>query len=686
MDSTKRPASRTQSATYMQPNKVSLQAAAAASPSNRLSSRPGSAASNASTSSTRPQASSAVGERLVSRPIAAARARRQIGGSPIAAAASVAGSSDRPRVESRMLRRYRSDEQTRSKSPVRATSTISQHHPQQQQQQQPSVPMRVFGASRSNNVAQPIGVSGRQQSEPAVARRLRTATGSHITAPIAPSPPTQPAGARTPSRSGSILGSRAPSSASTTPLKTLSSASNGNTGKLSRANTVTTNRASLRAPPSPKTAEYGSASASNAATAPGATSGQPGVQSRIPRFARGVATEASVESRRLLLEECQALREKLAFEQETNHMLLDSLKKTANECQKMSAEKEQLAAERDDAQASNAELSQQLRSKEEFIQRLEEKVEAMETLLDAQTIDRSTARTPPARGGSPTGVAPALATNGSGAGLSGTLDEDWHDHSRRIRERVGQMQSVYLLEHPESEIDDATRKDLEVVDRYMERGLRTKAELAPHSAVQQQADRGKSGTAVASVATGAAGGSHGSFSALHARAPQHRRVVDEERVNRRRSTMLFAGLIQPSSGGGSHGLLGDSPNSPHGRSANNEGEGAEGKCGRCLQLLDTLQLLESDNDYYREANAKLRENITDVVSKHNAIVRFFERERQKVREARAQALVEASRAAAHDRAAIEARQRAQLEARVDEGDLNLHFDQALHIASPTRAF
>ncbi|KAJ2302576.1 hypothetical protein H4R23_005753, partial [Coemansia sp. Cherry 401B] len=140
--------------------------------------------------------------------------------------------------------------------------------------------------------------------------------------------------------------------------------------------------------------------------------------------------------------------------------------------------------------------------------------------------------------------------------------------------------------------------------------------------------------------------------------PRQRRQAQaqEARADRRRSTMLFDGLIRPSAAGP---------------------EAAA--CERCDQLLESLQTVQLDNDYYREANARLRDSLSDTVSRHNAMVRVFERERTRRRERRAQELADASHVAARDRAQLNAQHRAELGI-VDADDLARRFDRAVHIA------
>ncbi|KAJ2501186.1 hypothetical protein GGH96_002106 [Coemansia sp. RSA 1972] len=142
---------------------------------------------------------------------------------------------------------------------------------------------------------------------------------------------------------------------------------------------------------------------------------------------------------------------------------------------------------------------------------------------------------------------------------------------------------------------------------------------------------------------------------------KRRQASHEARIDRRRSTMLFAGLIRPS---------GDSVSID---------DAIPSSCQRCDQLLDSLQTVQIDNDYYREANAKLRDNVSDVVSRHNAMVRAFECERARRRDRRAHELAEASHLAARDRARLNAHQRIEI-GLDDADDLALRFDHAVHIS------
>ncbi|KAJ2592081.1 hypothetical protein H4R99_006524 [Coemansia sp. RSA 1722] len=616
-ESAKRPASRTTHAAHIQPNKVTLQAATT---SSRYT-RPDSAASNKSTGATKPLAAASA-DPVSSRPIATARARRQ---------ASNVGPEPKGRFDTRGLRRYRSDEQARSRSPSRSLATAAQ------QQQQPSAPVRVFGASKNAAAAQPISFSGRQQSESSVSRRMRP--------PASPASQPRPLPAsRTPSRTGSVRGSvlggagnihpRAPSVESTTPraVHVGRTARPGMAAPASNASTPV-KHPMTRPPPSPSAVSGRSDSRARA--------------SRIPRLAGYVESEAAAESRRRLLEENRVLTQQLAVEQNSNNELLKDFKDMASAFQTTTAQLEEAVADRIGAESRISALQVELGKQRAASAELHNKLDAMAALLHAQELERSSVRGLPSPSASQSKRAAASYEHDAD---SLHVEEDWHKQLEKTQACVAEGHAHLLLQLPDSEIDSETRAGLNALDRFVGRkGLNGEEDVVSRQFVQQASDA--------------------SSTLVHKRTPQQRRVDEEERAKRRRSTMLFAGLIEPSSG--SRGLLEDDPPSVDAPS-----------CARCVQLLDTMQLLEVDNDYYREANAKLRDNITDVVSKHNALVRYFEKERQQRREAKAQALAEAMRAAAHERAMIEAQQKAHLDARTaEDSELSSQFDRSLRIAT-----
>ncbi|KAJ1946216.1 hypothetical protein EC988_005588 [Linderina pennispora] len=227
--------------------------------------------------------------------------------------------------------------------------------------------------------------------------------------------------------------------------------------------------------------------------------------------------------------------------------------------------------------------------------------------------------------------------------------DDWREDATLIRRGIESIHASCTMAQPESQMDRESRQGLRFVEQqFLGRDLPGPSGGSP----VRSRNLGKSPKVLT--------------------PQQQRRLADEDLVARRRSTMLFEGLIQPSLGAESReSLAAPLQESPSG----------QGTCLRCKQLEDTLQTVVIDNDYYREANTKLQDNVRDVVSRHNALVRLFERERQRRREARAEKLAEESRVAARDRAIIEAQQRAEIE---DSDGLVGEFSRGLHISSPKR--
>ncbi|KAJ2856297.1 hypothetical protein J3B02_001674 [Coemansia erecta] len=426
-------------------------------------------------------------------------------------------------------------------------------------------------------------------------------------------PPVSPANqqkplpvSRAPSRAGSVRGgnvlagngqshSRAPSAESTTPRTTYAGGSNvgrtvrtgiaANASSAASASTTPVRQPIARPPPSPSAVS----SAGNARTR----------ASRIPRLAGYVESEAAAESRRRLLEENRVLSQQLAVEQNSNNELLKDFKDMASAFQATTLQLEEARSERAAAEKRVLALETELDEQREAGVELQKKLKAMEALLHAQELERSSARGLPSPNASLGKQAATITHDTEGD------DDDWQVQLERTQARVAEGHAVLMLHLPDSEIDQETLAGLNALESFVDRkGRNGEEDVVSRQFVQK-------------------------------RTPQQRRP---------------------------------SANMP--------------SCARCAQLLDTMQLLEVDNDYYREANAKLRDNITDVVSRHNALVRFFEKERQQRRDAKALALAEATRAAAHERAMIEAQQRARLEAlSAEDSELSSQFDRTLRIAT-----
>ncbi|KAJ1841500.1 hypothetical protein LPJ73_006096, partial [Coemansia sp. RSA 2703] len=299
-----------------------------------------SASSNNTSGITKPQMRTT--DRITSQPIAAAHSRRQIGSFASRTARTAANTSSvnasnaaKPeRPASRILRRHRSDEPARSRSPVRQTDNSSQQH----------TPVRVFGASKNAAAAQPIMMSGRQQSESAIGRSMRNSVIK--TTPISSNQRmSQPPVRKTPSGSGSVRGngSRAPSaestSSNTTPV--------GNSSRRGMRSTMTSSPTVLhRPPPSPSIA-----SASNRAKLG---------SSLIPRPSERVDPEASAEARRRLYTENRDLKKSLEVEQSTNNELLAQIKEMAAVVEMLSAQIEDAQSEKQVVHNRVSELEEQL--------------------------------------------------------------------------------------------------------------------------------------------------------------------------------------------------------------------------------------------------------------------------------------------------------------------------------------
>ncbi|KAJ1942318.1 hypothetical protein GGF37_003167 [Kickxella alabastrina] len=627
----------------MQANKVAMQAGTMSKYR-----RPDSAASTTGSGFQMPLL--ATGERAASRTMVAARPRRIPSGTSVVAEQAAGSSADNASADSRTLRRYRSDTQARSRSPTRVASAVSnEQQPQSHQQQQP---VRIFGASRTTTAVPHIGISGRQHSEPVMVQKMRASPriGSAVpSAMVPPSPqPMQPSSIRTPSRASSIAERplRAPSAASMN-TKTALTGSSSSVSRPVRPATAVPVRSTSHRPSSPPSsmAAGGSDDRLNS--------------SRIPRLVSHSEYTKVVESRRQMMEQYREKDAQLKVEQCMNNELLSEFKNVAEAFELATTALEKEKAENVEIVQRATEVEVQYAKERAINRELQKKLGAMEVLLREQQHARK----------------PALNVSSNKGSKLGNAD--WRQYPGRIQAQVAEMHAAFMLERPDSAIDETTRNELAVLEKYIERGNKNGVDTVARQFVQQQQKQFSVqdldfGSAQSSATAGAPS------PGWDMRVPQRRRVVDEEREDRRRSTILFAGLVQPSSG--SYSAV---ANNHHGLLNADSTVGDEHKCERCAQLTDTLMLLERDNDYYREANSKLRDNITDAVSKHNAIVRVFERERQRRRELKSQALLDAIQVATNERDAIEARQRASLEATAENCDLSRHFDRSMRIASPT---
>ncbi|KAJ2778306.1 hypothetical protein H4R18_004669 [Coemansia javaensis] len=472
-------------------------------------------------------------------------------------------------------------------------------------------PAPVAVGAGGHRVAPRIAVAGRQQSEPGgafsqpPARRIRTmpSSGDLEAGPPARLPPRPAAAAVTPSAQHHHA-----FRASVTP----------------KASTVRGTRAgSLSARAGP--AVGGSLGRAAHAAGQPASAPRPGARRPLPSpggpggarasYIPQPAAPSDVPERSgpLLVDRYQEKSRDLAVERETNNQLLKEIHAMAAVTQSLGVDLGKARAEASDARQHAARVERALAEQQAENAALAKQVAALSTLVRVQS-----------------------AAGASGED-SGDLGGNWRDRRARMVAAIGAVRASC------NATDDAAHRDLHILDDYLRGAENTKTKTKtdePHSA-----------TAAAAPPP----------SSPRLFTPRQRRLAaQDERVGRRRSTMLFAGLIRRSS--------------------------AEHACARCEQLQESLQAVAADNGYYREANDKLRDSIADMVSSHNAMVRVFERERRRRRENRAHELAEASHLAARDRALLEAQQRADLGMAVvvdPAAALAQRFGQALRITSPT---
>ncbi|KAJ1731226.1 hypothetical protein LPJ61_002635 [Coemansia biformis] len=578
------------------------------------------------------------------RPIAAIRARRYAlqaqGTGPRGDGAVQAARGDAAAAELHGLRRRRSGELAQQPAQTTAASTV-------------------------RRVAPRIGAIGKQQSEPAgaaafslpPARRLRTtpsasdlggAASQRAPMPELETPPMQPRALLASRPQGSAPSSRVAPKANTVrgaraaSLVPRAGFTSGSVGRATHAVSPAAARPGARRPlPSP------------------GSIGDSGPRvSYIPRLAAPVDyDDVPMKPGLLMLAECQEKSRLLALERETNNQLIKEIRAMATATESIGDELVQARTEASDAQQRAARIERELDEQRAKNAALAKKYAALETVVKAQAVPRgsccgSLAASPRmSQGGAAELAGRHSSTSSDGAATADVagLDGHWRDNYARMAAAIGAVRASYQIDGPRAGAGESTRRDLHILDEY----LRDSA----HS------EHGASGAR--------------SPSSPRLFTPRQRRLAaQDERAGRRRSTMLFAGLIRPSGRPTARAVSAQ-------RAVPGMEDGAqEYACGRCEQLQESLQAVVIDNSYYREANEKLRGSVADMVSSHNAMVRVFERERKRRRENRAHELAEASHLAARDRALLEARQRADL-GLVDPGDaLAERFGQALRIVSP----
>ncbi|KAI8319206.1 hypothetical protein GQ54DRAFT_341412 [Martensiomyces pterosporus] len=679
---------------------------------------------------------------LASRPIATARSRRYPnpnaemladGGNSGQNDSSARVAQGHERSTQRSLRRYNSTGVSRSQSPPLP--------PQQPAQTTAAAEGNSYSlASAARRTPQTVNGFGSQRSatagatNPSSYRRLRASPSAgdmgatrpsriatkHSTATPTPRAANSGLGfqeqrqqppSRGPSRSGVYGGGYAASNGRTGSFST-------NKGKSSRSSSPAPFRFTSRPPPSPS-ANMNATASSQQPSANGSRA------SRIPRLPS--ASDTIAPPRRLLHDQYYELMQRLKVEQETNNELMEELRSVASYTELLGGELEQARLDATEAKSRTAQAESALDEQKAVNLALESKIAALSALICAQAGMQGAAsdKSLPSplksqvRGLKDTISGAIAQTDGDdddfsaaeGASVSEQPQpsENWRADRARILAEIGAIHATCTLAKPESEMDEAAKCDLCLVEQYLDRATNDSSISDMQRPTGGKAP-GNSRFALPALQSPPgprrvlSGGSANGILAPsfpHLVTPVQRKIAEqEERAKRRRSTVMFAGLIRPSNGPTS--LLGSrdfSTATPQRGSVAEDGTQLL-PCGRCQQLLETLQALEIDNDYYREANGKLRDSIADVVSKHNALVRLFERERMRRRENRASALAEASRIAARDRAVLEAQQRAELEETIDartegsfvrassgtvDGDLASEFERALSIVTPAAA-
>ncbi|KAI9506700.1 hypothetical protein GGI25_005057 [Coemansia spiralis] len=646
-------------------------------------------------------------ESAQSRPIAAVRARRYaLQVSEKERKADATTSTARPAYaegsnsQQRGLRRFHSEEASRLESP---TSLV-------QQQQTP--PARTGGPATAFSRAAPqhIGSTGKQRSETAAFSKhqnFKTQNVSAITgelrrelsrAAFRPAPPPTSSAAyqqmrqlsQRPSQQkpqqqqqeqyqpykqgmqssaavNNVHGFRTTSSSSTAKVDSAFGKPSRNAGTISPA--PARNTGSTRTLPSPVAEPTGYKSSSLRA-------------SRIPRLAvSALSSDGPDISTRLLLQEIQDKDQRLHAEQKANDELIQEVKEMASITEALNSKLEKAQAEAEEATNRAEEAEQRVGEQQMEISTLKRKIEALSGVIYAQTSACGEGASLPSPDRS-LGVSFGLATHH----LEDTEHTaDWcpeegkqhqnHNHNMRTEHtqmlaKIGMIHAQCTMAKPESEMDGSAVRDLELVERYV---MNSADEDLNSAALEVPEDTFSSSNLFSPSKQRRAlrrnNNADEAYLPASPRMDTHRQQLrtteqEEEREMRRRSTMLFAGLIKPSTGLSS-AYLANAHTASHqlptsAACDDYEQQRRRQQCERCLQLEDALQALETDNDYYREANKKLRNCVTDAVSRHNALIRIFERERARRLEARASALAKASQVAARNRAQLEAQQRAEI--------------------------
>ncbi|KAJ2516138.1 hypothetical protein GGI11_003541 [Coemansia sp. RSA 2049] len=382
--------------------------------------------------------------------------------------------------------------------------------------------------------------------------------------------------------------------------------------------------------------------------------------SRIPRPAiHGQESGSSASFRyRQLVDANQYLQEQLDKEREAVNELLREIKTMAAVTESLNAKLDvaDAATEAANIRANGAET--QLRNQRAENAALKQKIVALNEVVRSQSDICGNGLPSPNKSRSVLDGVPGMQGDSTESATSDyqrnrDVKGQYPDHARIVA-GISAIHAACTLAQPESEMSPSVRRDLCTVERY----LQTVAD--PHTPSFSEANTGD--VANDTHASEVIPAPLAMFSPpAQSDAPQQRWVAEqEERVMRRRSSMLFAGLIRPSVASTASPERDQAlPLQTVDMTAEFE-EDEQLACGRCKQLLETMHALEIDNDYYREANKKLRDSTIDIISRHNALVHVFERERSRRMDARASALARTLGNAVRDRAQLEAQQRAEM--------------------------
>ncbi|KAJ2657442.1 hypothetical protein IWW48_004513 [Coemansia sp. RSA 1200] len=382
--------------------------------------------------------------------------------------------------------------------------------------------------------------------------------------------------------------------------------------------------------------------------------------SRIPRPAiHGQENGSSASLRyRQLLDSNQYLKEQLAKEREAVNVLLREIKTMAAVTESLNAKLDAANAATEAANIRADRAETQLRNQRTENAALKQKIVALNEVVRSQSDICGNGLPSPNKSRGVLDGIPGLQGDSTESATSDyqrnrDVKEQYSDHARIVA-GISAIHAACTLAQPEAEMSPSVRRDLCTVEHY----LQTVADSQTPNFSETNTGGVANDTHVSEVIPAPLT----MFSPpTQIDAPQQRWVAEqEERVMRRRSSMLFAGLIRPSvASTASPGRDQALPLQTVDITTEFE-EDEQLACGRCKQLLETMHALEIDNDYYREANKKLRDSTIDIISRHNALVHVFERERSRRMDARASALARTLGNAVRDRAQLEAQQRAEI--------------------------